>query len=376
MAANGSCYFDLWVTKNTEAVQNNRRQVFTSGACDEWKRARPSTVVASIAHGEHEDKLVALKKRTEERRRQSRDELKIEEADVPTVPAKVYTPSPKDTTDTVRPTCLTGAGARSASLPSLPFSLPHKHNASGRANKHVPKIAMDVNEMTDDTNGPKLVIHDSSSDGVWAVFTKMEGDRAHVKNKVANIIRSLGCSIIKSDQALVIKSMERKDVESLHEDDFGEFCCCQVVMLHSPVGESAANGVIENAIQRVQGQVRAIKLDIETNIKAKLNPSQTIWLWPIEYAAQTFLFWRTSGDDGLTAIQRIRGRSTMAPRPRFGERTMYKILKVVKLSKSEAKWRCGVWIGSIKSIRRTPSWYSAGCCQGTGCNCTTRWTEG
>ena len=208
----------------------------------------------------------------------------------------------KDTTDTVRPTCLTSAGARSA-VPSLPFSLPHKHNASGRANKHVPKIAMDMNEMTDDTNGPKLVIHDSSSDGVWAVFTKMEGDRAHVKNKVANIIRSLGYSIIKSDQAPVIRSMERKVVESLHEDDFGEFCCCQVVMLHSPVGESAANGVIENAIRRVQGQVRAIKLDIETNIKAKLNPSQTIWLWPIEYAAQTFLFWRTSGDDGLTAIQ-------------------------------------------------------------------------
>ena len=281
----------------------------------------------------------------------------------------------KDTTDTVRPTCLTSAGARSA-VPSLPFSLPHKHNASGRANKHVPKIAMDMNEMTDDTNGPKLVIHDSSSDGVWAVFTKMEGDRAHVKNKVANIIRSLGYSIIKSDQAPVIRSMERKVVESLHEDDFGEFCCCQVVMLHSPVGESAANGVIENAIRRVQGQVRAIKLDIETNIKAKLNPSQTIWLWPIEYAAQTFLFWRTSGDDGLTAIQRIRRRSTTAPRPRCGEGTMHKIPKVVKLSKSEVRWRCGVWVGSIKSIRRTPSWYSAGCYQGTGCNCTTRWTEG
>ena len=45
-------------------------------------------------------------------------------------------------------------------------------------------------------------------------------------------------------------------------------------------GESAANGVIEKATQRVQVHSRASKLDLEMNIKAKLNPSQTIWLLP------------------------------------------------------------------------------------------------
>ena len=82
--------------------------------------------------------------------------------------------------------------------------------------------------------------------------------------------------------------MERNVVESLFEDDFNELCGCHVVMQHSsPVGESAANGAIEITIQRVQGQVRAIKVDLEMNIKAKVNPSQTIWPWLIEYAAQT-----------------------------------------------------------------------------------------
>ena len=51
-------------------------------------------------------------------------------------------------------------------------------------------------------------------------------------------------------------------VESLFEDDFRELCCCQVVMQHSPVGESAANGAIENAIQRVPEPVRVIKLGL------------------------------------------------------------------------------------------------------------------
>ena len=92
--------------------------------------------------------------------------------------------------------------------------------------------------------------------------------------------------------------MERNLVESLFEDDFRELCCCQAVMLHSPVGESAANGAIENAIQRVPGPVRVIKLD------SQMNPSQTIWPWLIEHVAQPFLFWRISGDDGLTTMQR------------------------------------------------------------------------
>ena len=160
-------------------------------------------------------------------------------------------------------------------------------------------IVMDygyINEMTDDTNSPILVILDSRSEGVWAVFTKKKGDSAHVKNKVANIIRGVGYSkiVIKSDQEPKIKS----------ENDFAELCGFQVVMHHSPVEKSAVNGVIENAIQRVQGQVRAIKLHLETNIKAGCNPSQTIWL--------SLLSLRISGDDGLTAIQRIRRRPTTA----------------------------------------------------------------
>ena len=114
-----------------------------------------------------------------------------------------------------------------------------------------------------------------------------------MKNKVANTIRSLGYSKIvnKSDQELTIRSTEWNVVESLFEDDFKELCGSQVVMQHSPVGEPAADG-IENTNQRVQGQVRAIKLGLETNITAKLNPSQTIWPWLIEPVVQTLLFWK------------------------------------------------------------------------------------
>ena len=156
-------------------------------------------------------------------------------------------------TDTARPTGLAATGVRSACQPRKePF---HTHNASDRTKTHVPVIAMDymyMNEMTDVQNSPVLVIHESCSEGVWAAFTKKKGDSAHVKNKVANIIRSLGSSkiVIKSDQ-------ERECGREFIWRRFSESCV--VASSYSLVGESAANGVIENAIQRVQGQVRAIK---------------------------------------------------------------------------------------------------------------------
>ena len=199
----------------------------------------------------HEELLVGLKGRTEEQRHKLRDtELKIVEADVPKVPAKVYTPSPEEYNRHCAIFLVpSGTGARSACRPRnepLPTTTTHhnnnKHNASDRANKHVPVIAIDfmyMNEMTDDTNSHILVIHDSCSEGVWFVLTK-KGDGAHVKNKVANITGCLGFSkiVIKSDQQLAIRSMERNG-ESLSEHDFKELRVRQVVMQHSPVEESS-----------------------------------------------------------------------------------------------------------------------------------------
>ena len=182
-----------------------------------------------------------------------------------------------------------------------------KHNASDEASKHVPVIAMDhvyMNEVTDDTDNPILVIGDSCCEGIWAVRIKKGGDTAAVKNIVANFLRGFVYSKVvpKSDQEPANRSIDRDAVEILFEDDFQELRGGQVVMQHLSVIESAANGVIENAIQRMQGQVRQIKLDLDMNIKAKIKQSQTKKRWLIEYAAQTQVFWSISEDDGLTAI--------------------------------------------------------------------------
>ena len=83
---------------------------------------------------------------------------------------------------------------------------------------------------------------------------------------------------MKTEQKLALADLEGqvrheefKEFEKW-QDDFKEECGCQVIILNSPVGESAANGKVENAIQRIQDQIRSIKLDLEINANIKIFP--------------------------------------------------------------------------------------------------------
>ena len=270
-----SCNFDLRIRKKPGAnAQQQSLGFHRAEQVASEKPVRPSTMIAPIGHGEHEEEPVGLKERIEEQRHKLRDiELEIEEADVPKVPAKVYASSSEENN---RP-CATHLPLRNwcpICVQAKKRNPTRKCNTSSKTQKHVPVIATDLhmNETTDDTSNPILVTHDSCIEGIWVVFAK------NLKNKVANTIRGHGRSkiVIKSDQEPAVRSMARNVVESLFEDDVRELHGCQVMMQPSPVGASAVGGATENAIQRVQAQVRAIRLDVETNIKAKLNPSQTV----------------------------------------------------------------------------------------------------
>lgn len=122
----------------------------------------------------------------------------------------------------------------------------------------------------------------------------------------------------------------------------------QVVIVNPAVGESAANGKIEHAIQTVQDQVRTIELDVETNVKIAVHPSHSAWPWMIEFDAQTILMYRIKNSGRLTLIQRIRGRARTTPKARFVEQILCNIPKTVRLSKTEPRWRRGVWLGTIE----------------------------
>jgi len=120
----------------------------------------------------------------------------------------------------------------------------------------------------------------------------------------------------------------------------------EIIQEHSPVGESSSNGTVERAIQEVAGQIRALKLHIETQADTKIDATHPLWPWLVEYAAMGIYMYQV-GSDGKTARQRTRGRSAMAGTVGFGEQVLYKPMKTIKIDKSEARWVKGTWIGII-----------------------------
>lgn len=119
--------------------------------------------------------------------------------------------------------------------------------------------------------------------------------------------------------------------------------------------ESQANGAAENAIQRIQGQIRAIKLDVGPRDRCEDWGSTPIVALVGRVRSAV---WRINPTDGLTSNHRIRGKSRVAPKPRFAEQAMYRVAKNIRADKTARRWEKGVWLGSIqnsdKSMVGTP----------------------
>jgi hypothetical protein len=154
-------------------------------------------------------------------------------------------------------------------------------------------------------SNPILVMTESESGGIWAIPVKRKGNySSYVSQRIANIIQRIGYArcIIKCDQEPAIIDVTKEVKISLFQElqeyaknvsvegveiEFAELKEPVITTEHSPVGESQANGRIENAVGRVQGQIGALHLDLEEHLKIKLEHNHPIWPWLIEYAAQT-----------------------------------------------------------------------------------------
>ena len=60
----------------------------------------------------------------------------------------------------------------------------------------------------------------------------------------------------------------------------------EVVPVNSPVGESECNGRVENAIRRVQDKSRALRHQLETNMKMKILDCTQVMAWLVRWAAE------------------------------------------------------------------------------------------
>lgn len=129
------------------------------------------------------------------------------------------------------------------------------------------------------------------------------------------------------------------------------------------MAESQANGAVEGAIQRTQGQNRAAKHDIESATGIRAGPAQPILQSLVEHVGQVLLFWCVNPLGGAMSTQRLRGKSRVAATPRLVEKALYKVDKLARIDKTAPRWQAGVQtsddnvigppLGVTKCARRT-----------------------
>ena len=118
---------------------------------------------------------------------------------------------------------------------------------------------------------------------------------------------------LKTDQQPAIRSLASAVIRERHQD---------ISVEKSPVGEHQSNGVVERAVKSIQGQVRTLKLALESRIGNKVEEHLDIVPWLIRHAAMLLNIGQR-GQDGRSAWERVKGRRFNSELPEFGERVMH-----------------------------------------------------
>ena len=85
------------------------------------------------------------------------------------------------------------------------------------------------------------------------------------------------------------------------------------------MGSSGSNGVVERAVQAVEGQIRVMKLALEDRIGKEVKADSCIVTFMAEYAA--YMMNRLEvGKDGKTPYERVKGKAATLLGVEFGEK--------------------------------------------------------
>ena len=211
-----------------------------------------------------------------------------------------------------------------------------------RKQEGVPVIALDyafMGQEGQEGHTKILVVKDWKSKTIMTHVCSRKGAMEDwVCKRVAQEIDDLGYRevILQSDTEHSIKDVRRAIKENrVHSTQ----------ERNAPKGDSKANGSIERGVQSAEGQIRALKIQLEKRLQKKIEPDDDVLHWLVEYAG-VMLARILKGQDGMTAYRRITGRDWNQEILEFGERVLYKPLKDnAAANKMDERFHEGVWIG-------------------------------
>ena len=118
-----------------------------------------------------------------------------------------------------------------------------------------------------------------------------------------------------------------------------------MVLRKPPVGETQANGAVENAIRRDQGQITRVQMATDDALKSKIETDLSIWQRLVERSASTFNRHK-AGQDGTNPYKKIKGGDSAVAIAACGENVYYHLSKkqMSKKDKITPTWKEGIFL--------------------------------
>ena len=139
-----------------------------------------------------------------------------------------------------------------------------------------------------------------------------------------DVLDSLGYKkiILKHDQEPAIRALSA----AVRERWGGES-----VVEESPAYHPQANGAIERTVRSLKEQYECLRLALIDRLKVPIDSNHPVHTWLVEYAS-SILRRNRVGNDGKSALERLKGRRSRRHVPEFGEAIMF--LPLVKIGES------------------------------------------
>ena len=204
-------------------------------------------------------------------------------------------------------------------------------------------------------DAPKVLALRSRRDGttIALVVPKKGLPEEWVAARIAKTIDDIGLNdvtmIVKSDGEPAMKAL-RGAVSRIRraENKTG------VIEEEAQRADSAGNGMIEKAVQEVEGMIRTLRKKVEMSTGATMKKGSAAMVWLIEHSASLITRYKV-GADGLVAYKRVKGKNPSNLVIPWGERVMYMPPKATRIddgdgkshskTKDDFRYNTGIYLG-------------------------------
>ena len=175
---------------------------------------------------------------------------------------------------------------------------------------------------------------------------------------MAHVLRDLTKMGIHNDVKLVLKSdQEHAIVDLVKEVARTRGGIGRTLIEQAPRGDSAGNGLVERAVQTIEGQVRVLKVALEEALGVPGSTTHAIFPWMVEHAGD-LLTKCSVGSDGLTAYQPIREKRASGDVYEFGCFVMHRVSEKVQGGVMEPRFHEGArpYLGVRRALGGDGRW--------------------